>query len=319
VKPLRIAVVGAGHMGRFHAAKVAELARSPGDIALAGIADVDAERAEELAGELAAPHTTRAAELFPRADAVIVAVPTVEHFAAVSAGLRAGLDVLVEKPIAATVEEAEELLSLANTLGRVLQVGHLENFNSAMRGLPDRIDRPRFVEAHRLGPFPERGTDIDVVRDLMIHDLEIIQQLVGEEPERLEAIGVPVLTTRVDIANARVTFPGGCVANLTASRVSPTPMRKIRIFQANGYFSIDFIEQAVVIFRREPARGGARPEIRMEKLTMDPEDALLAQLRDFVDAVRTRRAPKVSGERALAALRTALRVIDAIPPLADPD
>jgi predicted dehydrogenase len=138
VKPLRVAVVGAGHMGRFHAAKVAELARSPGGIALAGIADVDAERAEELAGELAAPHTKRAADLFPRADAVIVAVPTVAHFAVVSEALRAGLDVLVEKPIAATVEEAEELLSLAHALGRVLQVGHLENFNSAMRGLPDR-------------------------------------------------------------------------------------------------------------------------------------------------------------------------------------
>lgn len=318
MKPLRIVVVGAGHMGRFHAAKVAELARSEGAAVLAGIADVDAQRAQDVAGDVGAPHTTCAADLFPGADAVIVAVPTVAHFAAVSEGLRAGLDVLVEKPIAATVEEAEELLSLARALGRVLQVGHLENFNSAMRRLPDRIDRPRFVEAHRLGPFPERGTDIDVVRDLMIHDLEIIQQLVGEEPERLEAIGVPVLTSRVDIANARVTFPGGCVANLTASRVSPTPMRKIRIFQANGYFSMDFIEQTVVIFRRAPTRAGARPEIQMEKLAMDPEDALLAQLRDFVDAVRTRRTPKVSGEQALSALRTALRVIDAMPPLDDP-
>ncbi|UCE87945.1 MAG: Gfo/Idh/MocA family oxidoreductase [Deltaproteobacteria bacterium] len=305
-------------MGRFHAAKVEALARSDGGVALVGIADVDAERAASVAAEAAVPHATRAADLFPGADAAIVAVPTIAHLAVVREALRAGLDVLVEKPIAATVEEAETLLDLARTLGRVLQVGHLENFNSAMRGLPDRIRRPRFVEAHRLGPFPERGTDVDVVRDLMIHDLEIIQQLVGEEPERVEAIGVPVLTDCVDIANARVAFPGGCVANLTASRVSPTPMRKIRIFQANAYFSIDFIEQRLVIFRRERGAPGARPEIRMEKLAMDREDALLAQLRDFVDAVRTRRAPRVSGERALSALRTALRVIDAIPPIDEP-
>ena len=315
---LRIAVAGAGHMGRFHAAKVVELAQTGEGVALAGVADIDFERAAQLAERSGTRSATRAAELYPDCDAVIVAVPTVAHFEVVRDALRAGLDVLVEKPIAATIDEAEALLALAEKHGRVLQVGHLENFNRAMSSLSDRVRRPRFVEAHRLGPFPERGTDIDVVRDLMIHDLEIIQQLVGEEPSRVEAVGVPVLTERVDIANARIVFAGGCVANLTASRVSPTPMRKIRIFQLDGYFSIDLLEQALVIFTREAAPDDARPEIRMEKLSLDPEDALLAQLRDFVQAVRTRRTPKVSGQQALSALRTALRVIDAIPPLDPP-
>ncbi len=312
MRPLRIAVVGAGYMGRRHAAKVAELSRRQGSVALSGVADLDAGRAGELASQHGVASTRDPLELAAKSDAAIVAVPTSSHFDVVAALLRA-LDVLVEKPIAATLEEAEALLGLARSGGRVLQVGHLERFHRALTALNERIRRPRFVEAHRLGPFPERGTDVDVVRDLMIHDLDVVQQLVGEEPERVEAVGVPVLTRRVDIANARVTFPGGCVANLTASRVSPTPLRKIRFFQPHGYFSIDLLDHKVVIFRR-PEGAPQERRIEMETLAMDPGDALLSQLGEFLESVRTRAAPAVPGEQALFALRTALRVVEAIPP-----
>jgi predicted dehydrogenase len=243
-------------------------------------------------------------------------VPTINHFPVVEGLLAAGVDVLVEKPIAAVVSEAEKLWALARKNGRVLQVGHLEWFNSAMRSAVERVNRPRFIEAHRLGPFPARATDVDVVRDLMIHDIDIIQRLVGEEPERIEAIGVPVLTQRVDIANARLVFPGGAVANLTASRVSPTPMRKIRFFQADGYFSIDFLEQVLVIAHRE-SEGGS-PEIKVDRLELDREDALIAQLRSFLSAIAQRRVEAGAADQGLAALRTALRVVDAMPPLDGP-
>lgn len=314
---LRIAVVGAGHMGRAHARKVAELARAQADVELAGVSDLDAARAQALGAELGAPAARDARELFANADAAIVAVPTVAHFEVAQAALEAGLHLLLEKPIAATLPEAEALVALAARRGRVLQVGHQEWFNAAMRVVRERIDRPRFAEIHRLGPFPERGTDVDVVRDLMIHDIEILQQLLGAEPERVDAVGVPVLTDHVDIANARLGFAGQCVANLTASRVSATPMRKLRLFQRDAYFSIDFLERRATLYRRLPSQGAA-PRIEVEELKTDPEDALLAQLEVFAAAARgSAGAPGaqrgVSGEAAVAALRTALRVIDAMP------
>jgi predicted dehydrogenase len=253
-------------------------------------------------------------------DAVIVAVPTVAHFELCSAALSAGVDVLVEKPISVTLEEADRMVSLARSQGRVLQVGHQEWFNAAMRVVRERIVAPRFAEIHRMGPFPERSTDVDVVRDLMIHDIEILQQLLGKEPERVDAVGVPVLTDHPDIANARLTFPDFCVANLTASRVSASPLRKFRLFQRDAYFSIDFLEQKAILFRRLPVEGGT-PRIEFEELKTDPGDALQAQLGVFVEAVRTRSAPRedgqrgISGAEATAALRTALRVIDSMPPI----
>jgi predicted dehydrogenase len=316
VSGLRIAVVGAGHMGRAHARKVAELARGGGEIALAGVADLDGARAQALGAELGVPARADARELYAQADAAIVAVPTVAHFDVARAVLEAGLHLLLEKPIAATLPEAEGLVALAARRGRVLQVGHQEWFNAAMRVVRERIDRPRFAEIHRLGPFPERGTDVDVVRDLMIHDIEILQQLLGSEPARVDAVGVPVLTDHVDIANARLSFAGECVANLTASRVSATPLRKLRLFQRDAYFSIDFLERRATLYRRLPSQGGA-PRIEVEELKTDPEDALLAQLEVFAAAARGLPAPGaqrgVSGEAAVAALRTALRVIAAMP------
>lgn len=312
---LRVLVIGAGHMGRLHAGKLAALAGEGEPVALAGVADVVVARAQALAAELGVPATEDARSLFAAADAAVVAVPTVEHFAVVRDALVAGLDVLVEKPIASTLADAEEILALAKRFDRVLRVGHLERFNGALRRVASLVRAPRFVEAHRLGPFPARATDVDVVRDLMIHDLDVIQGFLGEEPSRIEAIGVPVLTRNVDIANARLSFPCGCVANVTASRVSPTPMRKLRLFQPDGYLSIDFLAQTAVMFRRIEEPGSEMPRIEMENLAIDPGDALQEELRAFAAAVRARETPLVAAEEALAALRTALRVIDAMPPL----
>jgi len=314
----RIAVFGCGYMGSLHATKVAALA-AEGVVRFAGVADVDPARAE-AAGKLhGVRFETDFRALLGEADAAVVAVPTVRHFAVVQEALGAGLDVLVEKPIAANLSEAEKLLAEAAHRGRVLQVGHLEWFNAAVQKIRADIRSPRFVEAHRMGPFPGRATDVDVVRDLMIHDLDVVQRLVGEEPETVDAIGVPVLSREVDIASARLHYPGGCVANFTASRVSPTPVRKVRFFQPDGYFSIDFIEQSVVIARRVRAAASGEFSIDIQRLEIDREDALLSQLRSFADAIETRRVPAGAGEEALAALRTALRVVASMPPLVLPD
>lgn len=310
----RILVVGAGHMGRLHAGKIAALRDAEGSVTLAGVVDHHADRAEALGAAFGAPASTDLSALLGRADAAVVAVPTVAHSEVVTAALGAGLDVLVEKPIAATLEEARALVARAKSGARVLQVGHLEWFNAALAALRDSIRRPRFVEVHRMGPFPGRATDVDIVRDLMIHDIDIVQRLVGEEPESVEGVGVPVLSKQVDIANARLRFPGGCVANFTASRVSPTPMRKIRFFQAEGYFSIDFLAQSAVIMRRQVEPDGS-PRIEVEPIRFDPADALDAQLRDFLAAVRARRIEDAGAEAALRALATALRVVESMPPL----
>ncbi len=273
MRELRIGVVGAGHMGRLHAEKVAALRDEGKGVQVGGIVDLNRARAEQLASKVGTTgHTERRAlwseedpdPVFgtPRVDAVIVAVPTEGHYAVVSEALEAGLDVLVEKPIAANLAEAERLLALAEAGGRVLQVGHLEWFNSALERIRDRIDNPRFVEAHRMGPFSDRATDIDIVRDLMIHDLDILQQILGEEPERIDAVGIPVLTPNLDIANARLVYPSGCIANLTASRVSNTPQRKLRFFQRDGCVAIDFLAQSATVFRRVQLDGGP-PQIRV--------------------------------------------------------
>jgi len=315
---LRIAVVGSGVMGGHHARKVSERERESGDVSLVGVADRDLERARGLAGELGVAAYGDPESLFGEADAVVVAVTAVSHFEVARRALEAGLDVLVEKPIAATLAEAEQLVALAAKHEAVLQVGHQEWFNAALRVVRERIDQPRFAEIHRLGPFPERGTDVDVVRDLMIHDIEILQQLLGGEPERVDSVGVAVLTDYVDIANARLTFPRACIANLTASRVSVAPMRKFRFFQRDAYFSVDFMAQTAALFRRVPTEDGGK-RIEMQELKTDPEDALAAQLEVFVHGLRARDVEAlggVSGAQAARALRTALRVVDAMP---DPD
>ena len=307
---VKIAVVGVGHMGRFHAKKAKELA----GVELVGVVDLDRDSRESAAAELETQPAASLSEL-RGLDAVVVAVPTVEHAPVVAEALARGLDVLVEKPIAATLDEAEKLLAQAQETGRIVQVGHLEWFNAAMQKAAERIDRPIFVESHRLGPFPNRATDVDVVRDLMIHDLDLIQRVVGAEPERIEAIGVPVITERVDIANARLTFASGCVANVTASRVSPQPMRKVRFFQSDGYLSVDLLDREVTLATRGPAQSDGQRPVELERLSIDQGDALEDQLLAFCRAVKERSVPEGAADQGLAALRTALRVIEAMPPL----
>ncbi len=316
----RIGVVGVGYMGALHAEKLVALEAAGEAVALCGVADIVADRAARIGARHRVPAFADIVSLASHVDAVVVAVPTVEHFNVVGAAFDRDLDVLVEKPIAATLEEAETLLERAERQGLVLQVGHLEWFNTAMEAISRHVDRPRFIEVHRMGPFPDRATDVDVVRDLMIHDLDILQQLLGSEPERIEAVGVPVLTESVDIANARLTYPCGAVANLTASRVSPKPMRKLRFFQPDGYFSVDFLEQSAVMARR--TEGAAGPAVEVERLDVPKGDALLAQLSAFARAMHTRSRPHsrpaprdpggVDGHGGLGALRTALRVVEAI-------
>jgi predicted dehydrogenase len=261
VKPLRIAVVGAGHMGRSHARKVAALAQSDPRLALASVVDRDLARARGLGAELGASATADAREAFSGADAAIVAVPTRAHHDLARAALELGLDVLVEKPMAATLAEAEAMLELAVQRGRVLQVGHLEWFNPALRELRGKIAEPRYVEAHRIGPHPERGSDVDVVRDLMIHDLDILQQILGEEPDTIEATGAAVVGSQLDVANARLGFASGAVANLTASRVSRTARRRMRFFSREGCVSLDFLARTAAILQLSPTQPGKPPHL----------------------------------------------------------
>jgi predicted dehydrogenase len=315
VKRVRIAVIGVGHMGRFHAEKVASLAQRDGGVVLAAVSDRHPERSQAVASTLGGCAVATAAEAFALADAAILAVPTEAHAALAAQALEAGLDILVEKPIAATLAEAEGMVARAHTCGRLLRVGHLEWHNAALRAVAPRVQRPRFFEAHRLGPFPARSTDIDVVRDLMIHDVDIVQRLVGSEPVRVEAVGVSVVSEHVDVANARLVFADGCVANLTASRVASRPRRRLRIFQLDAYFSIDYQEQSAVVARRvaREERGAAR--LSHEPLAVERGDALASQLADFVASVRER-GSVASPDPGLAALRSALRVVEAMPALA---
>jgi predicted dehydrogenase len=302
-------------MGRLHAAKLAELARE-GEAWLAGVHDIDATRAAEVAAELGVPVLAGLDAVVAAADAACIATPTVTHAGIARRLLTAGLDLLVEKPIAARREEARAMIRTASESGRILQIGHVERFSRAFRSIAPVLDRPRFIEAHRIGPYPGRATDVGVVLDLMIHDLDIVAQLAGAEVERVEAVGVPVLSATEDIANARVRFANGCILNITASRVSLEPLRKIRLFQADAYIAIDFGANQITVVRREGLPGGdTPPKITAETLALDAGDALLAEERAFVAAVGTRTPPEVSGEDGYRALDLALRIQESIPPL----
>jgi len=311
----RIAVVGVGHMGRFHVEKLAQLA-GEGVIELAGVCDRDAARAAEVAQKFGTRVIGSVAEIARQADAAIVAVHTSEHARVAEELLESGVDCLVEKPIATTRAEARRLVDTARARGRILQVGHIERFSRAFRAIRPALGRPRFVEAHRIGPYPARATDVSVVLDLMIHDLDIVAELAGGEAERVEAVGVPVLSKTEDIANARLRLVGGCVVNLTASRVSLERLRKVRLFQSDAYVSLDLGENKITLVRREGVPGeGEAPRIVVEKLEFDAADALLLQDRAFAECVRTRAEPEVSGADGVRALELALRIQEAIEPI----
>jgi len=271
------------------------------------VADINQERALQVGQKLGVLSHTDYRELFGRVRCVSIAVPTRLHYAVSRDFLAAGIDVLVEKPITASLEEGSELVTLAREKALVLQVGHQERFNPAIRRLEGVIQEPRFVECHRLAPFVERGTDVDVVLDLMIHDIDVIASLVRSPVERVEAVGVPVLTDKPDIANARITFANGCIANVTASRVSMKRERKIRFFQPDAYISIDYDQKRAQIYRK-PGKGAGWQDIRAESIEISDGDALADEIDSFLDSVRSRGTPLVSGEEGLRALEIATMI-----------
>ncbi len=309
MKPLRVGVIGVGYLGKFHAEKYARMK----GVELVGAVDVVAERAERVGKRLGTESFTDYRDLIDQVDAVSVVVPTPLHFPISRDFLEHGVDVLIEKPIAQTLEEAEVLIEVAASRGLVIQVGHLERFNPAVVALTNVIDRPLFIESHRLSVFKERGTEVDVVLDLMIHDIDIILSLVKSQLQHIHAAGVPVISSRVDIANARLTFENGCVANVTASRISLKNMRKIRIFQKDTYVSVDYSNRDITIIRKDGQGIDLPiPGMSMERSIFEKADALEAEIGSFVDAVRTRQAPLVSGHDGRNALGVALDIIDQI-------
>jgi predicted dehydrogenase len=305
---LRAAVVGVGYLGAFHAEKYANL---PG-VELVGVVDSDAARAAAIGAKLGAPALARLDALFGAVDCASIAVPTPAHHAVAAALLEHGIDVLVEKPITATLAEGRDLVALAQRRGRILQVGHLERFNPAIRSLATVLTQPRFIECHRLAPFTERGTEVDVILDLMIHDLDVILSVIDAPLERVEAVGVPVLSETVDIANARLRFAGGAIANVTASRVAMKRERKIRFFQADAYVAVDYGDRSVRIYRRVPGAAGAQPSIEANEQHFTDADPLFDEIEAFVHAVRTRERPLVDGVTAVRAMEVAERIRGAL-------
>ena len=305
-KKIRVAVVGAGEFGRNHARVYREVAGAQ----LVGVLDQDLGRGEEIAQEFATTAFKGIEELRGKVDAATVAVPTIMHREIGCRLMEMGIDVLVEKPMASTVVEADNLLSAAKKSQRILQVGHVERFNPAVLAVEPVVKRPLFFEVHRLGVFTPRSLDVDVIYDLMIHDLDILLALVKEEVTEVKAVGIPVLTEKVDIAHARLEFEGGAVANVTASRVSTERVRKMRFFQEHEYISLDYARRdALRVGVKKP---GPEPEFRFEKLPAPSTEPLQAELEAFVDAVRTRIAPKTDGVAGRAALELASRVMTSI-------
>ena len=305
-KPIRVAVVGAGEFGRNHVRVWREIAGAE----LIGIVDANSKRADSVAtefGTLVIPDISSLAQ--EGVQAVSLAVPTKEHARVGCQLLDAGLDVLVEKPMAVSLDEADALIASAARNRRILQVGHVERFNPAVTAVQKIVSRPMFFEVHRLGIFTPRSLDIDVVYDVMIHDLDILLSLVNSPVIDLKAVGIPVMTDKVDIAQARIEFEGGTVANLTASRVSTERVRKMRFFQEHEYVSLDFTRQDVLRVRVES--GGTQPEIKFEQVPTIPEEPLHAELRDFLECVRTRRQPLVDGAAGRRALELADHVMAA--------
>lgn len=301
-----VAVIGVGALGSRHARLYDSLPQAE----LIGVADIDPERARSVAEQYGVAATDDYRELLPRVRAASVTVPTVAHREVALALMESGLDILVEKPMAASVEEAGEMLAMAREKKVVLGVGHTERYNPAVEAVIEYCKGPRFIEVHRLASFNPRSLDIDVVLDLMIHDLDVVVSLVRSEVSQVEAIGVPVLTERVDIANARLRFASGCVANLTASRISQDKMRKLRVWEKDSYVSLDYLTQEAWSYRL--VHGEGRPGVQRQKLGGANEEPLKRELEDFLAAVAARREPRVSGEDGLNALRLAHRVIKAM-------
>ncbi|HET9418901.1 MAG TPA: Gfo/Idh/MocA family oxidoreductase [Chthoniobacterales bacterium] len=298
MKELRVGVVGVGHIGSNHARLYAEIPNAQ----FAAIYDVDLAKAKTIGKKYRACVAESLDEFLEAVDAASIATPTSTHYEIARALLARGKHLLIEKPITDNTEQATELCELASRSGLILQVGHVERFNPVLSALEQRLTHARFIEAHRLSPYPERSTDIGVVLDLMIHDLEVILHLVRSPVQNIDAVGVPVLSRSEDIANARLRFKNGCVANITSSRISPERMRKIRVFQEDAYLSLDYETQSGEIYRR------ADGHITRDKVEIAREEPLKSQLVSFVECAKTGRQPRVSGFQATAALELAVEI-----------
>jgi len=304
MKKLRVGVVGLGHIGGNHARIYSELPKAE----FVAIREIDPVQSAENAQKFGVQPTNSLDEFAGLVDAASVATPTCSHFSIARDLLARGKHLLIEKPMTEKTAEARELAQLAAARGLVLQVGHVERFNPVLSALEQRLTHPRFIEAHRLSPYPNRSTDIGVVLDLMIHDLEIILHLVRSPIESIDAVGVPVLSRGEDIANARLRFASGCIANITSSRISPERMRKIRVFQEDAYLSLDYQTQSGEIYRRKGR------EIIREPVAIEKEEPLRQQITSFVDCAITGGEPKVSGSHAAAALELAVEITKRIAP-----
>ena len=306
---IRAAVVGVGYLGRFHAQKYAQL---PG-CELVAVVDGREEVRNAVAAEV---HSTAVADyrqLLGKVDAVSVVTPTPAHFEIAEAFLAAGAHVLVEKPITETPAQARALIARAAGARRILQVGHLERFNAAVLAAEPHLRTPRFMECHRLAPYKERGTDVNVVLDLMIHDIDLVQSLAGSDIESIDAIGSPVFSGEIDIANARIRFANGCVANTTASRVSLKTERKLRIFEDAAYISLDLQQKILTLIRRrDAAPAPGQLPVSIEEANLEQGDALKSEIESFLDCIRNDRRPIVSGEDGLRALETAIRITEQV-------
>ena len=306
---LRVAVVGAGRLGSLHARKYAGLER----VRLTHVVDIDSPRACEIAALHGAAPLSDYRELAGKVAAASVAAPGSLHHEIASYLLAQGIDVLLEKPMAASVHEARELGALAERSARILQIGHLERFNPAILELRRMVRAPRYIECLRVAPFTERGTDVDVILDLMVHDLDVILSVTGAKVASVEAIGVAVLTDQIDVANARLRFDDGLIANLNTSRVAPRRERKIRLFQPDAYISVDYEARRIQLYRKSPPpAGGAWPEISARQIDLDEGDPLGDEIAAFVGAVRTRRAPAVTALDGVRVMEVSERIREAM-------
>ena len=302
-------MVGVGYLGRFHAQKYAGLPNSQ----LVGVADPSAAAREKLASELGVAVHEDYRDLLGSVDAVSVVTPTASHFEVAKAFLEAGASVLVEKPMTVTIAEGQSLIEIAARAKRILQVGHLERFNAAVLAVQPTLTVPRFIESARLAPFKHRGTDVDVVLDLMIHDIDLILSIVRSPVVSVDAIGSSVFSKEIDIANARLRFANGCVANATASRVSLKTERKLRVFQDDAYMSLDLQQKILTVIRKgNGVSADGMPQVAIEENTYEQGDALRSEIEAFLDAVATGRAPPVTGEDGLLALSTAVSIAEQV-------
>ena len=308
VKKIKLGVIGVGYLGRFHAQKYAAM----DDVDLVGVADIDLERAESVAKECDTSPFTDYLALLDVVDAVSIVVPTIYHHQVAAACLERGIDILLEKPMTTTLEEADDLIGWADEKKLILQVGHLERFNPAVIAMQPLLNNPLFIEAHRLSVFKNRGTDVDVILDLMIHDIDIILSIIDSPIKDIHTVGAPVITQLTDIANARIVFKNGCTANITVSRISMDNMRRMRIFQPGKYMSVDFSKKEVMAIKLKQGSTNDQPLPDISKYGFTSQDVLELELTDFVSNVRNRTKPTVSGQEGRRALDVALRVIKQI-------